>query len=220
MTTSALVISIILAFTLLTLTICNGKAESTPKSNRTKLKDFTESKVIKDETTALYFAVDEGRQEIFCSSREKKIRFKYQDIVTAEIKADGEVLVTNKSVSLKGALVGGFFGGKLGAVIGGSSMGPSETTKRFSSLYIHVLLRDCDVTSFDIHCLSEEREQSAAQQNAQDIFDILQLAMDKLQQSSSPRTAIEELKDLAELKQQGLITDEEFAELKSKIISK
>ncbi|MBR1955953.1 MAG: SHOCT domain-containing protein [Bacteroidales bacterium] len=63
--------------------------------------------------------------------------------------------------------------------------------------------------------------------DARSMFDALKLAMDRVKQSeqtkpkhSAQNSDIEELKALADLKNQGLITEEEFATMKAKIINK
>jgi hypothetical protein len=196
--------------------------------------DFTESKVVKDDHASFHFAVDESRQEVFCYSKGNTIRFKYQDIVTVEIKIDGDTVVSKKSASIGGALAGGLIAGGLGAVVGGSSMGNSKSSRKVTAVNVHILLRDSNVDSFDVQCLafeskSDEMWYKTASQNAQAIFDILRIAMDKVQmeaihsvkvETSAPKSSIEELKELAELKRQGLVTDEEFATMKAKILSK
>lgn len=203
----------------------------TAVSSRT---DFTESKVVKDDGADLHFAVDESRQEVFCYSKGNTIRFKYQDIVTVEVKVDGDTVVSKKSASIGGALAGGLIAGGLGAVVGGSSMGKSKSSRKVTAVNVHILLRNSNVDSFDIQCLAFESKTdgmwyTTASENAQAIFDILRIAMDTVQmetaqsvkiETPAPKSNIEELKELAELKQQGLITDEEFAAMKAKILSK
>lgn len=197
--------------------------------------DFTETKVIKDERCFYHFAVDEGRQEVLCYSKGLKVRFKYSDIVAAEIQVDGDTTVSNKSASLGGAIAGGLIAGGVGAVVGGSSLGKSTSKKEVSSVNVHILIRNNAVDSIDIQCLSvvegkvktDDIRYKYAYGNAQKIYDTVRLAMDKVKvEAPQPQVVvqqksnIEELKELAELKQQGLITEEEFATMKAKLLSK
>ena len=114
-------------------------------------------------------------------------------------------------------------------------MGTTTSSDIVKNLDVHILIRNSDVAGFSIKCLGEVGANksfpvySQASENAQVIFDILRLAMDKVQiennkhvkiETPAQKSNIEELKELAELKQQGLITDEEFATMKAKIISK
>ena len=58
---------------------------------------------------------------------------------------------------------------------------------------------------------------------AQSIFETLKFAMGRVESEEMPynvKSDIEELKELAVLKSQGLITEEEFAVMKAKIINR
>ena len=114
-------------------------------------------------------------------------------------------------------------------------MGTTTSSDIVKNLDVHILIRNSDVAGFSIKCLGAGGANksfpvySQASENAQIIFDILRLAMDKVQmendkhvkiETPAQKSNIEELKELAELKQQGIITDEEFATLKAKILSK
>ncbi len=152
--------------------------------------DFTESKVVKDDIASFHFAVDEDRHEVYCYSASNTIRFHYEDIVAAEIRIDGGSIVTKKSASMGGALVGGLIAGGVGAVVGGSSMRKSKSYREVKAVNVHILLRDSKAGTFDIKCLpfptnSDNDVYSKAINNAQTIFDILRLAMDKVQVDQS-----------------------------------
>lgn len=197
--------------------------------------DFSADKKIADDGALYHFAVDQQRQEVYCYAKSKEVRFKFKDIVEVEIQVNGDTTVSNKSASLGGALAGGVLAGGLGAVVGGSAMGKTTSKKEISSINVHILLRNCNVDSFDIECLSTFRSNidtnhpwyKEAYSKAQGMFDALKLAMDAVKtEITQPqivvqqKSNIEELKELAELKQQGLITEEEFATMKAKIINK
>ena len=199
------------------------------------MKDFEPTHIVRNDTTVYYFAVDRKREEIFCFSNSKGVRFRFKDIVSAEILIDGDVTETHKSASLGGAVAGGLLAGGLGAVVGGASMGKSTSVKKMKSLKIHILLRNAKQSSFDIEFLDGGYEvkttsiiYTVANQDSRSIFDELRIAMDKVKEADvqpsktivSQKSNVEELKELAELKQQGLITEEEFATMKAKIINK
>lgn len=188
---------------------------------------FIETAVIKDDEARLYFSIDDISNEIFCYSNYKEIRFKYQDIINVEV-IENDVTISNKSVSLGGALAGGVLAGGIGAVVGGSSMGKTTSTKDLVKLVVRIRLRNCSVNSFDVGCRRrfESYPYTAAYKNAQEVYDCLIVAMDKVRPKteepkiSSSKSTVDELKELAELKQQGLITEEDFAAMKAKIIKK
>ena len=187
---------------------------------------FIETAVIKDDEARLYFSIDDISNEIFCYSNYKEIRFKYEDIINVEV-IENDVTISDKSVSLGGALAGGVLAGGIGAVVGGSSMGKTTSTKQLVKLVVRIRLRNCSVNSFDVNCFHyESYPYTASYKNAQEVYDCLIVAMDKVRpkteepKTSCSKSTIDELKELAELKQQGLITEEEFATMKAKIINK
>lgn len=188
---------------------------------------FIETAVIKDDDARLYFSIDDVSNEIFCYSNYKEIRFKYEDIINVDV-VENDVTVSDKSVSLGGALAGGVLAGGIGAVVGGSSMGKTTSTKKLVKLVIRIRLRNCSVNSFDVNCYHyyESYPYTASYKNAQEVYDFLVVAMDKVRPKveepkvSSSKSTIDELKELAELKNQGLITEEEFVTMKGKIINK
>ena len=197
--------------------------------------DFKASKVIEDKSALFHFAKNEEKQEVFCYSKSNKVRFHYRDIVAVEIQEDGVTTVSSKSASLGGAIAGGVITGGIVTVIGGSSMGKTKSKKKVSSIKVHILLRNCSVDSFDISCMCDMAANvktsdpcyTKGYANAQKIYDALMLAMYMVKERTVQpqvivlqKSSIEELKELAELKQQGLITEEEFATMKEKIINK
>lgn len=135
-----------------------------------------------------------------CVSNMQKIRFKYENIVNVEMQ-----------VSRKSA-------------------------QKVIKMSIHILLRNLAPASFDIMCIEDYAGLEAWQSNykeryskAQTILDNLMLIVDKNNQvkkeegtmktNISSSNQIDELKNLAQLKQQGVITEEEFIKLKEKVIS-
>lgn len=198
------------------------------------IENFTPTKVLRSDSPVYYFAVDDKRHEMFCFSDSNGIRFRYKDIVSAEIVIDGDVAEMHKSVSLGGALAGGLIAGGLGAVVGGSSMGKSRSVRKIKSLRVHILLRNARVDTFDFQLFNggyeiktDSSEYEKLYKDARFVFDELKLAMDMVkaqiqekQIGSTPKSNSDELKELAELKKQGLITNDEFSMMKAKIINK
>ncbi len=113
-------------------------------------------------------------------------------------------------------------------------MGKSKSVKKIKTVKVHILLRNARFDTYDFQLFNDgyeiktdSYEYEKSYKNARFIFDALKLAMDKVkvdtpqpQTVASHKSNIEELKELAELKQQGLITEEEFATMKAKIINK
>lgn len=200
-----------------------------------KQKDFTPTKIVRNGKSMYfpyyYFAVDTARQEMFFLSPTQEIRFHYRNIVMANMQVNNDVTETHKSASLGGAVVGGVLGGGLGAVVGGSSMGTSTSVSKATKISVHILLRNMDVNSINVECLVSgdglqtwTNEYKEAYSNAQSIFDISRLAIDEIdlgvKNVAAQNSSIEGLKELANLRSQGLITEEEFSVMKAKIINK
>lgn len=197
--------------------------------------NFNPTKVVcndNDELLTYYLGADDEQEKVLCFSGLTGFFFNYSNIVSAEILVDGKVTQTKKSPSLGGAIVGGVVAGGIGAVVGGTNMGTATSAESVSTIKVHILLRDSSVNSFDIICYDEfgalkttELLYKKTYGNAQAAFDVLRLIIDKKSkiqnaELNTNKSNIEELKELAELKQQGLITEEEFATMKAKIINK
>lgn len=233
-----LIIAIVLIIMLIKWAIEESdKEKEEMKSVIDSQTDFSATKIIENKYAKFYFANDETKNEFFIVQRTRdypkkinQIRFKYKDIVEVEIKVDGDTTVSRKSASIGGALAGGVIAGGIGAVVGGSSLGKTTSKKEVSSIDVHILLRDCPVDSFDVKCLpysckTDDHQYKESIANVQKIFDALRLAMDKVKETPSiqpisPKSDVEELKELANLRSQGVITEEEFLAMKAKILNR
>lgn len=160
-----------------------------------------------NEFSVYCLAVDDERKEVFCYSDSQWTRFGFGDIVAVELLADGKMTKVQDS-NVRKELV--------------------------TTIKVHVLLRNSGMDSFDVVCHDGPGAISTVSGlykqvygNAQNIYDILRLAMDEANASGATssgashtlKSCLEDLKDLAELKRQGLITDEEFDTLKAKILN-
>ena len=97
--------------------------------------------------------------------------FKFEDILSAEIRVGKQVTTTKKSISATGAIAGGMIGGGLGSVVGGIGLGKSETTRSLSDISIHIVLRNHEQMFIDVPCYSIKE--------AQNCMDLISLAIDK-----------------------------------------
>ena len=98
-----------------------------------------------------------------------------------------------------------------------------------SSIIVHMLIRFDKVDSFDIQCLGNNQEVETnslqykyAYNNAKKMYETLMFAIDKVkneeQKDVQKKSNLEEIKELADLKKQGLITDDEFVTMKTKLL--
>lgn len=193
-----------------------------------EMNDFSPEKIIQNDFPVFYVALDDNKNEMFCFSNSIGVRFRYRDVICAEILIDDNVVETHKSASIGGALVGGMVAGSLGAVIGGTNSGSSTSIKKVSSLKIHILLRNAQMDSFDIiahegfEADTSTKGYKELYDKVQSIYDMFRLAMDKAKtyrKNITNKTKIEELKELVQLKELGLITSEEFEIMKRKMIN-
>ena len=196
-------------------------------------KDFTESKVIK-EKGYYYLATDEKRKKVFyVRGTELTLLFDYADVVSVEVSVDGGAVVLRKSLAgaFAGAVAGDLIiGGKSGSFIGALAAG-NKVEKRINTIVVHVLLRNQPVQAIDFRCYAggelNEPEVSyyvrhkEAVARAQELYDLFRLIIDTTAQERAAGTsAVQDLKELASLHDSGALTDEEFEQLKAKIIGK
>ena len=198
--------------------------------------DINATKVFRGEgTNSYYLAIDDSKEKILYVFDGLKVLCDFKDIVAVEILEDGAVTTSSKSVAgtVGGAIIGGVIAGGVGAIVGGTT-GKSSSHTQVLSLKVHVLVRNQPVQSFDISCYSGDgneekftymRVYEAASKRAHDLFDAFKLIIDKSSannssQESSTKNTVEELKEIAELLKQGVISEEEFSKMKQRIISK
>ena len=179
---------------------------------------FNATKVIEDKLALYHFAIDDSKKEVYCYSKSNEIRFKYKDIVGFEIQVDGVTTMSNKPANMVSS-------GGINVVINTTTM---SYTQVISSIKVRVFLRNCNIDVYDIECLAlrvktNDSRYKETHMKAQSIFETLKFAMGRVEAEEmqyNVKSDIEELKELAVLKSQGLITEEEFAAMKAKIINR
>ena len=197
-----------------------------------------------DEKTAFY--VDETSRKIcFIQGYEYKL-IEYEKIIRVQLIEDGETKYSKSTLrTIGGALVGNVIAGETGAIIGGLS-GDTKVKKIVKMITIELKLRDindstyvfnvfnADQTSFSF-CLNglktdDDFYSTHYMANAKKIIDTLEVIIDdvdkknnsesKNEQKSSDFSIADELKKLSDLKNQGIITQEEYDQQKAKLLSK
>lgn len=213
-----------------------ARQESAIRAAISENQDFSASKVYKgDGTNSYYLAIDDSKEKVLYVFDTTKVLCDFKDIVAVEIIEDGEVTTSSKSVAgtVGGAIIGGVVAGGVGAIVGGMT-GKSTSHSQILSLKVHVLIRNQPVQSFDILCYSGDgnvekftyiRAYEAASKRARDLFDMFKLIIDKSDvnesiQERNTKSTVEELKELAELHEKGVISDDEFSKMKQRIIGK
>lgn len=165
--------------------------------------------------------------------------FNYADIIEVSYEENGTQLYTKSAGrTVGGAIVGGVLMGGAGAVVGGLS-GASKQNKEVKSIDIKILLRSTSRTACVLHFndanrILKTKEDSDRKlyetytKNANQAKDILSVIIDdaKQKQQSTPvaqplaqqvppsSSVADELTKLAKLKENGILTEEEFLEQK------
>lgn len=171
--------------------------------------------------------------------------FNYADIIEVSYEENGNQLYTKSAGrTVGGAIVGGVLMGGAGAVVGGLS-GASKQNKEVKSIDIKVLLRSTSRTSYVLHFKDIDRVLKTKDdtdrkmyetftKNANEAKDILSVIIDNAKQvqvsasvaapllqkvSSTSSSVADELSKLAKLKDDGILTEEEFLAQKAKLLS-
>lgn len=167
----------------------------------------------------------------------------YEDIIKVELVEDGNTISSRStSRTVGGALVGGALLGGAGAVVGGLS-GKTTSVRKVSKLDVNILLRRAKSNKISINFvndriydLSKPDEQSSYNEiynNAVKAKDIIEVIIDKMErvekdkiqnlsqpQKNSPISVADEIIKLSKLKEDGIISSEEFDQFKKNILSK
>ena len=188
------------------------------------------------------FLLDTVGRKIYYITTQKNIEVPFDKIISVEIIEDNSVLFS-KSASVGGAILGGVLAGEAGMIVGGLS-GETKKEKNVSKVTVKIKIRDYSAPSLLIECFnspellgnkeiwSTHKVYLEEMHNAQIIADYVGIIIDEIgekgkeasqkvvQRSSSENPSVaDELAKLASLKEQGILTDEEFSTQKEKILN-
>ncbi len=158
----------------------------------------------------------------------------YRDIISVEIIEDGTSVFSKSTTrTVGGALVGNVLMGGAGAVVGGLS-GNTKKVDKIKSISIKILLRSVEEPSVELKLYDGEKIKTDSnyyiklKKFSNDIKDIISViidSVDKEEKSSTvqveqQKTSVtDELIKLAKLKEEGVLTEEEFANMKAKLLN-
>lgn len=168
----------------------------------------------------------------------------YSDIIEVSYIENGDQLFTKSTGrTVGGAIVGGVLMGGAGAVVGGLS-GDSKQNKVVKNMDIKILLRNTEETTCVLHFMdssnplktkeaSDKSRYEDFLKNANKAKDLLSIIIDDAKQAvalvapvmSQPvapqsTSVADELTKLVALKEQGILTDEEFRVQKEKLLNR
>lgn len=202
--------------------------------NKKTGKDFTTGKLSLKAYNDYAFVTDDVNGYVFIVTPIKTHFLLYSDVVSIAYEENGND-VYNKS--LGGAVVGGLLFGGVGAIVGGSTAKATQN-KEVSEMAIKILKRDTNDPNIRLLIYSGavlKTKETLARNTYEELMkevagikDIFSVIIDmgeskKKQEVSNTNNAAgsiaDELAKLAKLKEQGILTDEEFDAQKSKLLN-
>ncbi len=188
-------------------------------------------------------AIDDESWKIAIKSGSDGIRkFNYNDILKCEINEDGVTTYSKSTMrTIGGGLLGGAIAGNAGAVIGGLS-GKSQQNKKTKHIDLKIVVKstknpNISLRFFDAGDATTNTEKSIDESSSlyghiltkakadiekwKNIIEVIINKVDKKERKSeqvSNISTVDELIKLNELKEKGILTEEEFNEQKKKIL--
>lgn len=182
--------------------------------------------------------IDENDMKIcFYKLGETPRIYDYRDILKSEITHDGHsVLSTNRGSQLGGALLGGILAGGVGAIIGGLS-GSQSSDEYIKTIEVLIVVNDIKNPIYKIEFLSldvplpkenikEYIDKATYCHNLISVLikqadnkDLAEAESNIITETTIDGSISDELKKLNSLKEQGILTEEEFTLAKKKLIS-
>ena len=172
----------------------------------------------------------------------RTVMFSYRDVLSSEIIEDGEsVTKTARGSQIGGALIGGLALGGVGAIIGGLS-GATKSAEKVSKIALMVTVNDMHSPVHYVMLLDDGisyKKSHSAYQKAMGEAKVwhgkIQVLIrqadeeDKLQEQQDAKNTVavtpqpsltDELEKLGELRDKGILTEEEFISQKAKLLAK
>lgn len=199
--------------------------------------DFTPTQTVRSLIDRYYFAADDVHRKImyFNPTSDTLNIVKYEDIIDVKIIENNVPTSQKKSMkrTVGGAIIGGAVAGEAGAVIGGLS--GDSMTESAVTIKVKILVRNQSYPSIVITFFEGVTDNTLGldiySADAHKIYDICSVILDKIKNENSDqlqsqpildqKTSIaDELEKFARLRDQGIITEQEFLGQKTKLLSK
>lgn len=177
-------------------------------------------------------AIDDSRRKVCLLRAPASVRiYSFDDILSCEVFEDGESLTkTVRSSQALGAVVGSLAFGGVGAIVGGLS-GSKKTVDKVSRIDLRVVVNDMQAPIHDVSFLNAETKKGGevhklVSQQARfwaGLFDVIiknSRSQKEVPVPGGTRSAgvAEQIRELAKLRDEGILTEEEFAAQKAKIL--
>lgn len=207
------------------------------------LPDFFPSQKVMGNSGDTAIAIDEERKKVVLINNDHNgVTLKpitYRDILSSEIFVDGETVTKTSRVSqVGGALIGGLALGGVGAIIGGLS-GKTRSSEKVKRIDLRITVNDTKRPLHDINFMDIEGKKDgiiykAAMDQARHWHglitvlikiadnedahkDVVELSNQTITGSSN--SLADELSKLGDLRDKGILSDEEFSTQKQKLLS-
>lgn len=159
-----------------------------------------------------------------------KVVIPFEQIINVSIVENSTIIAQKSSLrTIGGAVAGGVLGGGAGAIVGGLS-GDVKQKKDVKELQVEIKLRDINNPSLTIECYNARNLDSLEQgkEDAKRIADIVGVIIDDVDKSSSNSaipvnnniSVADEILKLSRLKEQGILTEEEFEAQKCSLLNR
>lgn len=241
MDTSVWVLILVIAF--IVLTVVNGYRQNARQdeieARLRAMPDFSPTQMIMGCDARTGLAVDEGRHKLCLISRipagyaERVLPA--SELLSVELFEDGNSVTRTLRVSqISGAIAGEALFGNVGAIIGGLS-GKTETSGTITRIDLRLVVNDTATPLHDVAFMNTEarkdgivyRQAAGQARHWNGILEVLVKRADDAIRSSQPTPAhaphmpsvADELGKLAGLRTAGVLTDEEFARQKEKLLA-
>jgi len=215
-----------------------AKQEKSKEVYLEALPNFTVSQKIIGQDGNFGLAIDEGQRKICLIDNRYEIPeyrvFSYKDIISCQLFEDGSMVTkTVRSSQIGGALVGGIALGGVGLMIGGLS-GKAESTEKVKRIDLRIIVNDTKNPLHDVNFLyiptnKESGYYQMSLQKARQWHGIIEVLIRQADtEDVQPTTAVikktqssltDEIRELAELKNLGILTDDEFKNRKEKLLN-
>ena len=206
-----------------------------------KMSYFTASQKIMGVKSEFLFAIDNNRKKIIHMTPKKKRIISYEDIMSVELLEDNTTIASRSlGRTVGGAVVGGALAGGAGSVVGGLS-GNQTMKKKVSFVKVKITVRDINQPTEEIVCfnardvtMGEDSIKSDSMngnlyykpglEKASKITDMVRIIIDEVERNTTTNnnslqsSIADELSKLADLKAKGILTEEEFAAQKTKLL--
>ncbi len=208
------------------------------KNRIDKIPNFTISNILMGTTGENAIVIDENKAKICLAKKESsnisiKI-YNFRDILEVEILEDGSSLTkTSRSSQVGGMLIGGLALGGVGAIIGGLS-GKTNTVDKVSNIDLKIIVNDIKTPMHLIKILQlsdgvkkDAMTYKTSIANARQWSSLITVLINKADkedankkvESNGTKSLSQELLNLSKLKEDGILTDEEYRTAKMKVIS-